>query len=939
MKILKRLQALLGKHKQSFVEPKRTGQAPQTLPEPERKVAIGGREPGWLRVLPADDLISLIQAKKAVDQMANQSRLASTVFKRDLLPAIKNYAEFVQLMPASESHHHAHVGGLLSHTIEMVLSAMTMRNGHLFPQYAPAEEIDEQRDQWTYVVFYAALLHDIAKPMTDMRILWRGGNMQEPIRWKPIAGPLSEIGFGRSDMEYRVEFEPKSARDYQAHSRLAITLLGKIAPPSALTFLAQTPSAFDALTQYLSGNKVGLLSDVVKRADMLSTARALKEGSRARFTTASSTPLVELLMTAIKSMLQGTELPLNRSGAAGWVKDGAIWFVAKRIADQSRLWIKKNAPDESVPGDSKNDRLFDTWQEYGLIDLNPSTGKAIWSCTVIGTSPESDDTDAVQYKHELSLLKFPLHRIYDDASLYPSDFDGKIIVNPKRVTPSNSGESEADTVSENEHQTDASDELTQVLPFDAEDEVADASNNMNAATTTQSNSSSVPSSKPTSVPAAVTKGKSEPERNKKKAPVISEPKHTQSPKKNELLKSIDDAEKKKPASVNNQHTNKSGTNPAPVKEKLFPPLDDGFDYSPPAKLSSSDDFYLDDDEVAPVDKQSKNKLKSLQKATNTQPKPNAPSNSIPTPSHNPKHAPLPSPKKKPELDDDPSKFLNEALAGKQNEQGQPVATASQKGQKPAPVPAAPKPNYRSKTGSQTDKQPKSIPSEIAVAGKAAPTESKQAVSNQAGQKNNANLQGEGSKTGSQTVISKSTPPKAEGKDGASPPTEGRRLFGTASSFKPVVIEPVMPATTVQEPVLELSETVGNFISWLQRGLEDRSITYNTTGAEVHFVPQGIALVSPAIFRRYCDENLPPSNTDKQWQEVQKEIIKLGLHQTYPTTAGQKRANILRYSVTGKGEVVAELSAVVLKHPDRYVLPVPQINPVLTLSDLYVVGNN
>nr|WP_231890604.1 MULTISPECIES: hypothetical protein [Delftia] len=30
-----------------------------------------------------------------------------------------------------------------------------------------------------------------------------------------------------------------------------------------------------------------------------------------------------------------------------------------------REWIKRNESDEAVPGDSKNDRLFDTWQVSG----------------------------------------------------------------------------------------------------------------------------------------------------------------------------------------------------------------------------------------------------------------------------------------------------------------------------------------------------------------------------------------------------------------------------------------------------------------------------------------------------------------------------------------------------------------------------------------------
>jgi hypothetical protein len=212
-------------------------------------------------------------------------------------------------MPASEAHHHAHAGGLLSHTIEMLLAAMTWRNAHLLPGGSQIEIVDAQRDQWTYVVFFCALLHDIAKPMTDLRIAWRPVGENDPIRWAPAGGSLSQIA-GQRTAEYLVDFAPKGQRDYSAHAKLAQLLLPRIAPESALRFLAHTPTALDALEQYLTGQDTdSLVAKIVKRADQLSTQRALQKGSKARFATAKAVPLIELLMQSMRTMLQaGTQL-------------------------------------------------------------------------------------------------------------------------------------------------------------------------------------------------------------------------------------------------------------------------------------------------------------------------------------------------------------------------------------------------------------------------------------------------------------------------------------------------------------------------------------------------------------------------------------------------------------------------------------------------------
>jgi len=382
---------------------------------------VAGSQSNWLRVLDAQALLRVVPADKAISEIWRVSRLSRQVFERDCLRPLHRYAEFVQLLPASEAHHHAHAGGLLAHTLEMVLASMTWRNGRLLPEGSQIEVIDAQRDEWTLVVFYAALLHDIGKALTDLRITWRAKNV-EAVRWMPLAGSLLELAQGRANAEYLVEFTSRVERDYGAHSRAAIYLLQHVASSEALATLARQPVAFEALNRYLSGqDKDSLLAQIVREADKASVQRALATGSRARFATSRAVPLVDLLMGALKAMLRdGTALPLNRSGAAGWVYDGSLWLVAKRVADATRAWIQKYEGDQAVPGETKNDRLFDTWQEYGCIIPNPGTGQAIWYVTVHGSGvdDEADDdgNDLKQdaYAHSLTMLRFRLDKLYSE---------------------------------------------------------------------------------------------------------------------------------------------------------------------------------------------------------------------------------------------------------------------------------------------------------------------------------------------------------------------------------------------------------------------------------------------------------------------------------------------------------------------------------------------
>jgi hypothetical protein len=137
-------------------------------------------------------------------------------------------------------------------------------------------------------------------------------------------------------------------------------------------------------------------------------------------------------------------LPLNRDGAAGWVADDAVWFVSKRLADEVRRFMQAHG-DHAVPGNDKNDRLFDVWQEYGALVPNPVTGGAVWRARVEGPD----------YAHELTLLRFPLTRLWPDAARFPPAMQGSIVILPTPDTASDPRGGEREPESESKTANDA----------------------------------------------------------------------------------------------------------------------------------------------------------------------------------------------------------------------------------------------------------------------------------------------------------------------------------------------------------------------------------------------------------------------------------------------------------------------------------------------------
>jgi len=378
---------------------------------PTQETLVEQAKSAFIDTYGGETLIQLNKLDPFISQIRDRMGFDYAIFKNDCLPLIYQSAEWVQMLPASESHHHAQPGGLILHMLESATHALRLRQGYLLPVGAAPEEIPERKHRWTYAVFLAALLHDIGRPIADIQV-----KLKEGALWQPLAGSMLEQGV----KQYRINFELKR-RDYELHKRLPIILFQRLVPAHVLTWLAQDANLMKELTSYLSGDdsNAGAIKEIVTKADSESVRQNLLLGPRTRFAAAKTVPLIERLMEALRLMLEEGRFSLNRAGAHGWVFDDKLWFVSKRVADDVRQFLIERESAEGIPGTDKNDRLFDTWQEYGALITTPEN-KAIWSVNVT-----LDDG----WSKDFTVICFPLDKLYKAAALYPKDLPGRIIIN------------------------------------------------------------------------------------------------------------------------------------------------------------------------------------------------------------------------------------------------------------------------------------------------------------------------------------------------------------------------------------------------------------------------------------------------------------------------------------------------------------------------------
>jgi integrating conjugative element relaxase, PFL_4751 family len=362
---------------------------------PQKRIEQGAGS-DYIEPQKAERLLNTDRRKILLDLIWEQTSMSKDSYQRLYLAPISRFAELVQQFPASENHHHAYQGGLLDHSLELMLHALRLRQSYLLPMGAPPEDQSHQTEAWSAACAYGGLLHDGGKPAVDLLVELQGGEI-----WHPWAGAINK--------PYR--FRYITNRDYKLHDSALGLVYVQILGPEILTWLCRYQELWSNFLNLMSGNyeEAGAIGEIVAKADRVSTAQNMGSNPEKVLNAPINTLQKQLLM-GIRHLLKN-DLRLNQKGAAGWLTQDALWMVSKPIADKLRAYLLQQGYS-GVPG--SNSGLFDELQSHGLIEASPS-GKAIWNAEV-------RDGD---WKQEFTFLRFRPSLVWAGEPI-PRLFSGQI---------------------------------------------------------------------------------------------------------------------------------------------------------------------------------------------------------------------------------------------------------------------------------------------------------------------------------------------------------------------------------------------------------------------------------------------------------------------------------------------------------------------------------
>lgn len=280
-------------------------------------------------------------------------------------PAITRLASLVQLLPASQSHHHRGAGGMLRHSLEVGLWALQQTEGKLIRGVVTPQLRKVIEPRWRLTVFLAGICHDLGKVVTDISVTDHSNEM----RWRPYNQSLYDWANSHSIKNYFLHWQENRGKK---HTNVSSTLLSYIVCQDTLDWLSNGGTdPLIWLTESLNNNpgSTNQIHNFVVKADQLSVEHDLKSMGVAMAGYEIGVPVERYLTDIMRRLVQEGIWRINEPSARVWNIEGTTYLVWPMAGEE----IARRCKDEDIPGLPKTgDGILDMMVEREIAFMRSS---------------------------------------------------------------------------------------------------------------------------------------------------------------------------------------------------------------------------------------------------------------------------------------------------------------------------------------------------------------------------------------------------------------------------------------------------------------------------------------------------------------------------------------------------------------------------------------
>jgi conjugal transfer pilus assembly protein TraI len=310
---------------------------------------------------------------------------------------VRNLADYVQLLPASNTDTHQGAGGLFRLCLEMGFYSLQSAERIVFAEQESVELRRELEPRWRYAVFMAGLCGELYRPISDMLVTDSEGKMW-PKYLKSLTAWATETHIDR----YFVQWRKAPPLHTQSSGRADVAVVMRaILPDYTLQYLEEGSASIIPVVFAVASNSTHPSDHQVARIVFETRVKILKRDSALRKDNYGRLQLGNhldpYLLDAMRTLFRNGTWKVNAEKSRLWLTRDGLFLIWKSGAKEILSTLTQTGLT-GAPNDIAT--LAEMMAEARIITRNGNS--PIWVITPPGAT---DEYQAVKIAEPISVLE------------------------------------------------------------------------------------------------------------------------------------------------------------------------------------------------------------------------------------------------------------------------------------------------------------------------------------------------------------------------------------------------------------------------------------------------------------------------------------------------------------------------------------------------------